>query len=323
MAIARYGIRDALPAGVELISGPGCPVCVTDGGYIDAAVELAGKGVVIATFGDLLPVPGSAATLAECRSRGGAVEVCYSPADAVRLAQERPDREVVFLAVGFETTLAAVAGGLELAVRRGVANFSLLTALKLVPPALHALLADPEIRVDAFLCPAHVSAVIGPEAYLPFAEGQRVPCVIAGFEPLDILLGLQGILDQLNRREARVDNQYSRVVKPGGNARARRLAERYFLPAAARWRGLGLIAASGLRVRPEYAAYDAEARHGVAVQPGRDQPGCLCGDVIKGKTRPTACPLFGRSCTPDRPVGPCMVSTEGTCAACFKYQASG
>ncbi len=319
MAIARYGIRGLLPACVTLISGPGCPVCVTPTQYVDAAVELSRRGVTVVSFGDMLHVPGSETTLADCRSAGGRIEICYSPARAVELATAEPEREVVFLAIGFETTIAPTMRMLEVAVQRGVRNLSLLTAFKLVPPALHALLSDPEIRIDAFLCPAHVSAIIGADAYRPFAARYRVPCVIAGFEPLDILYGVEGILEQAAAGEARVDNRYARVVTNGGNACALELMERYLRPSDAAWRGIGAIPGSGLALRDAFADYDAERRHGVTVALGREHPGCRCGDVLKGKLRPPECPLYGTACTPDHAVGPCMVSSEGTCSAYFKY----
>jgi len=319
MAIARYGIRDLLPEGVTLISGPGCPVCVTPTQYVDAAVELAERGMTVVTFGDMLHVPGSQTTLAACRSRGGRIDVCYSPARTLELAATEPDREVVFLAIGFETTIAPVLCMLDAAVQRGLRNVSLLTAFKLVPPALHALLTDPEIRIDAFLCPAHVSAIIGADAYLPFAAKYRVPCTIAGFEPLDILYGIEGILGQVAAGEARVDNRYARVVTRGGNAQALALMGRFLQPVDAAWRGIGTIPASGLGLREAFVAYDAEKRHGVTVALGRENPACRCGDVLKGKLRPPECPLFGTACTPDHAVGPCMVSSEGTCSAYFKY----
>ena len=318
-AISRFGIRGILPNNVDLISGPGCPVCVTEPGYIDAAIELARKGVIIATFGDMINVPGSETTLARCRAEGGQVEICYSPTRAIELAAKHPDREVVFLAVGFETTIPPVVSIVDTAIRKGIGNVSLLIAFKVVPPAMKALLADPEIRIDAFLCPAHVSAIIGADAYIPFTGANGVPCVIAGFEPLDILLGIEGILGQLARHEARVDNQYSRVVKPEGNPKARALMEKYLSPADAVWRGIGTIPLSGLKLRPEFERYDAASKHVVAVKRGREHPGCLCGDVIKGKCHPPECPFFGTKCTPDSPIGPCMVSSEGTCAAYFKY----
>ena len=319
MAIARFGLRDLLPSNVTLVSGPGCPVCVTPPGYIDAAIELARRGVTIATFGDMLHVPGSRETLADCRAAGGAVEVCYSPRAALALAQAHPDREVVFLAIGFETTIAPVVSLVDLAASSGTRNLSLLTAFKLVPPALRAVLADPEVRVDAFLCPAHVSAIIGLHPYEPFARDHKRPCVIAGFEPLDILFGLCGLLAQLVEGRCEVENQYARVVRPDGNPKARAIMDRLLEPADAVWRGLGTLPASGLTLRPAWRAYDAAARFGLTVGPGVEAPGCLCGDVIKGKCAPAACPLFGRRCTPDAPVGPCMVSAEGTCAAHYRY----
>jgi hydrogenase expression/formation protein HypD len=319
MAIGRYGIRDILPENVNLISGPGCPVCVTDPGYIDAAVDLARRGVVIATFGDMLLVPGSSSTLAECRAEGGRIEICYSPAAAVELAARQADDEVVFLAIGFETTVAPVVSTVALAQQRGVGNISLLTAFKRVPPALAALLADPEISIDAFLCPAHVSAIIGASAYEPFSGGKGVPCVIAGFEPLDILLGLDGILTQIESGESRVENQYTRVVRPEGNLKAQQCMQSLLEPADAAWRGIGVIPDSGYDLRARYAEYDAARKHGLEVVRGKEHPTCLCGDVIKGKCRPPDCPLFAKACTPDHAIGPCMVSAEGTCAAYFKY----
>lgn len=319
MAIARYGIRELLPSNVALISGPGCPVCVTPPGYVDAAIALANRGAVIATFGDMLNVPGSDSTLAACRAAGGAVEVCYSPRAALTLARANPSRQVVFLAIGFETTIAPVASLVELAIRQQVANLSLLTAFKLVPPALEAVLSDPDVKIDAFLCPAHVSATIGLAPYEPFARRGK-PCVVAGFEPLDILSGLCGILEQHAEDRACVDNRYARVVRNEGNPKALAVMNRFLRPADAHWRGLGRLASSGLELRPEFEAYDGARRFDIAVGPGREAPGCLCGDVVKGKLSPEACPLFGGRCTPRDPVGPCMVSSEGTCAAAYKYE---
>ncbi len=319
MAIGRYGIRQLLPESVELISGPGCPVCVTDPGYIDTAIMLAGRGAILATFGDMIRVPGSDSDLTRCRSAGGDVRVCYAPSAAVDLARNHPEREVVFLAVGFETTVAPVVSVIDEARHAGVRNLSLLTAFKLVPPALRALLTDKDIKIDAFLCPAHVSAIIGSQAYVPFAAEYHVPCVVAGFEPLDILFGVYGIHGQVLKSEARVENQYARVVRPGGNPKAQARMAQYLGPVDAVWRGIGVIPASGLGLRAEFAVYDAEKKFSVPVRPGRQHAGCRCGDVIKGKLRPTACGLFATVCTPDQPVGPCMVSAEGTCAAYFKY----
>lgn len=323
MAIARSGLRHLLPANVILTSGPGCPVCVTGPGYIDAAQALAEQGAVIVTFGDLLRVPGSRLNLAETRARGGEIHVCYSPMEALKRAQASPDRQVVFLAIGFETTAAPIIAMLDLALRAGVENLSLLTAFKCVPPALTALIADPEIRIDAFLCPGHVSAIIGADAYRFVAETHRIPCVVAGFEPLDILLAIEGILNQLVTGESRVENQYQRVVRPEGNLKIQRLMDRHLTPADVDWRGIGVIPHSGLALRPEFRTFDAEARFDRVVQPGRIHPDCQCGEVLKGKITPPECRLFRRGCHPDHPIGPCMVSSEGSCAAWFHYDPPG
>ncbi|MBF0137869.1 MAG: hydrogenase formation protein HypD [Magnetococcales bacterium] len=319
MAIARFGIRGFLPESVALVSGPGCPVCVTDPGYIDAAIDLAGRGVIVATFGDMVRVPGSRTTLARTRAAGGQIHTCYSPMQAVELAQKNPASEVVFLAVGFETTIAPVMAMLDTAIRQKVANLSLLTAFKLVPPALSALIADPEIRIDGLLCPAHVSAIIGADAYQPYAAKQGIACVVAGFEPLDILYGLDGLVQQLVTKNPHVENQYSRVVKAAGNPHAQRIIDHYLQPTAASWRGLGTIPASGLVLRQEFSWFDAQQRHNLVVQPGRNNPHCQCGEVLKGKIHPAQCSLFGVACLPDQPLGPCMVSSEGSCAAAYKY----
>jgi hydrogenase expression/formation protein HypD len=319
MAIARHGIRDVLPENVVLCSGPGCPVCVTEAGYIDAAIELARRGAVIATFGDMLRVPGASQNLAEARAEGARVVVCYSPAEALRLARREGADQVVFLAVGFETTVAPLAALLEAASAAKAASFSMLTAFKTVPGALAALAEDPEVAVDAFLCPAHVSAIIGAAAYLPLAERHRIPCTIAGFEPLDILLGIQNLLEQLADGQARVVNLYERVVKEEGNRKARGAIAEALEEADAVWRGIGVIPGSGLAIRERLAAFDASRKLGVAVTSSAPDPGCQCGDVLKGKILPDACPMFAGACTPDHPVGPCMVSGEGSCAAYYRY----
>ncbi|MBF0181639.1 MAG: hydrogenase formation protein HypD [Magnetococcales bacterium] len=323
MAIARSGVRQLLPEGVILTSGPGCPVCVTGPGYIDAALELAGRGVVIVTFGDLIRVPGSGWNLAEARARGADIRVCYSPMEALRLAQSLPEREVVFLAIGFETTAAPIAAMLDLTVRAGVGNLSLLTAFKRVPPALAALITDPRINIDAFLCPGHVSAIIGADAYRFVAEGHHLPCVVAGFEPLDILLAIDGLLSQCIDGRTRVDNQYQRVVRPAGNLTSLALMERYLQPVQADWRGMGSIPDSGLGLRADFSAFDAGLRFALTVPPGTLHPDCQCGEVLMGVITPPECRLFRRGCHPDHPIGPCMVSSEGSCAAWFHYEQPG
>ncbi|MCP4181375.1 MAG: hydrogenase formation protein HypD [bacterium] len=319
MAIARFGIRDLLPENINLISGPGCPVCVTDSGYIDTAVKLAESGVIIATFGDMINVPGSEKTLAKCRAEGCRIEVCYSPISAIDLAKENPDKEVVFLAIGFETTMAPIISMIDSAAKESIENISILTAFKLVPPVLEALTSDPELRIDAFLCPAHVSAIIGEKAYEPFVEKYKIPCVIASFEPVDILLGLNCILKQIINDTAEVENRYKRVVTHEGNTTAVELINKYLEPYDAAWRGIGIIPESGLKLKEKYSNINTESKLNVTVKKGKPNNACKCGDVLKGKIKPDECPLFGKACSPVNPIGPCMVSSEGSCAAYFKY----
>ncbi|PLX85229.1 MAG: hydrogenase formation protein HypD [Desulfuromonas sp.] len=320
MAIAQHGIRSLLPEPVRLISGPGCPVCVTPVGYVDRALAIARRpDTIVATFGDMVRVPGSSGSLLAEKARGADVRIVYSPLDAVALAEKTPEKEVVFLGVGFETTAPAVAGAILQARARNLPNFSVLAAHKTMPAPMAALTSDPELRVDGYLCPAHVSAVIGPEAYLPLAKEHGVPCVVTGFEPLDVLQGVLMLARQAAAGEARVENQYSRIVKPGGNKKAQGMLEEVFEACDADWRGIGTIAGSGLRLRPAFASFDAEARFSVTVEEPAEHPGCLCGEILKGKAAPPDCPLFKTACTPEAPVGACMVSSEGTCAASFKY----
>ncbi len=319
MAIGRHGIRNVLPPNVELISGPGCPVCVTDGGYIDAAMEAAERGLTIMTFGDMLKVPGSNGSLSDSRSQGADIRVCYSPSEALEAARKEPQHSIVFLAIGFETTVAPLVSVLDQAISAGIKNISFLTAFKRVIPAMQALSQDPDVLIDAFLCPAHVSAIIGADAYVPIASRFKTPCVIAGFEPLDILLALQGILEQMMAGEARVDNQYSRVVRAAGNCKALALIDRYLVPADAAWRGIGRIPESGLAIRTAYAEHDAAVRHSIEIPPAAKPSACKCGHILKGVLQPPQCPLFGKVCVPEHPVGPCMVSSEGSCSAFFKY----
>ena len=324
VAIARSGLRRLLPEGLRLISGPGCPVCVTDDSYMDQSVCLAlGKGLagpapIIATYGDMVRVPGSEGSLAEARAAGASVEVVASADQAVDLAIRNPGRQVVFLAVGFETT----APGTALAVRRaqaeGVRNFSALVAHKTVLPALRALLADGKATIDGFLCPGHVSVIIGYAAYEEIVRDFARPCVVAGFEPAGILAGIAEILRQLVQRRPGACTVYP-AVSAGGNAAAQKLLRDVFVPADARWRGIGIIPGSGLALREELAEFDAAARFNLPDIPGREDPRCLCGTVLRGLASPRDCPLFGKQCTPRDPIGPCMVSSEGACAAAYKY----
>jgi hydrogenase expression/formation protein HypD len=320
MAICQHGIRALLPEQIRLISGPGCPVCVTPVGYVDHAVALARRpATIIATFGDMMRVPGSSSSLSYEQAAGAAVKVVYSPLDAVALAEKYPDQTVVFLGVGFETTTPTIAGAVLTARRKGLSNFMVLCAHKTIPIPMAVLAADPELQVDGYLCPAHVSAIIGAQAYRPLAEQHRVPCVITGFEPLDILQGVLMLARQITASEGRVETQYRRVVRPEGNVKAQRLLAEVFEPCDANWRGIGVIPGSGLRLRPAYAAFDAGLQLPVTVEPSREHAGCRCGEILKGKLRPGDCPLFRSVCTPEEPVGACMVSSEGTCAAEYKY----
>lgn len=319
VAIARHGLRQALPAGVRLISGPGCPVCVTPQRQIDQFIALGQlPGITLATFGDMLRVPGSERTLEQARAEGAEVRVVYSPMDAVALASETNDRQVVFFAIGFETTAPAVALALLEAQRQGLRTFSVLCAHKLIPPAMLALL-DSDVKVDGFICPGHVSAIIGSDAYRPIAERGK-PCVVAGFEPADILQAVLLLLRQLVQGRAEVECQYTRAVRPEGNRMAQELLARVFRVTDAEWRGLGALPASGLALADEWADLDAARRFEVAVPDAAEPPGCRCGDVLRGALEPPDCPLFGRACTPARPVGACMVSSEGACQARYRYQ---
>lgn len=320
MAIARHGIRPLIAPRVTLVSGPGCPVCVTPDGYVDAAIALGRRpGTIVATFGDMLKVPGSATSLERERGNGADVRVVYSPLDAVALAAAEPAREVVFLGVGFETTAPAIAGAIRTAAGRGLRNFTVLSSVRTIPGAMEALAADPGVRIQGFLCPAHVSAIIGAAAYRPLVETRRIPCVVAGFEPLDILCGIYLLLAQLAEGRAEVENEYARVATEGGNRKALELLADVFVPSDIGWRGIGVIPGTGLRIADRYAAYDAQLRFGIDVPQAGGPTPCRCGDVLKGMIAPPECPLFGAECTPEEPVGPCMVSSEGSCAAFFKY----
>lgn len=323
VAISRSGIRSALQGRVKLVSGPGCPVCVTSAGDVDAMVALAGAGPTVFTFGDMMRVPGSTGSLEQVRSQGAKVKIAYSPLDAVSYAQQHPTEEVVFLAVGFETTAPAVALALAHAHDLGLANFSIYPAHKTLPPALRALLGQGTSGIQGFLLPGHVCTIIGRQAVDFLGEEFGVAAVIAGFEPVDILLGVDRLLELLGRGEAAVENLYSRAVREEGNPHARAAYERFFRPGPAVWRGLGLIASSGLELRPEWEKFDARKRFSlppVSTGYGAEVAGaCRCGEVLRGRIGPDECPLFGRACTPGRPQGPCMVSSEGACAAYYRY----
>jgi hydrogenase expression/formation protein HypD len=320
-AIVKFGLDQLLPSQVTLVHGPGCPVCVTPLELIDKAIAIASQpGVVFCSFGDMLRVPGSRTDLLSVKASGGDVRIVYSPLDAVKLAVELPDREVVFFAVGFETTAPANAMAVVQARRAGLRNFSLLVAQVLVPPAIEAILSSPDNRVQGFLAAGHVCAVTGWRDYEPLAARFRVPIVVTGFEPLDILQGVLLCVEELEAGRATVVNQYARVVRPDGNVPAQQTVREVFRVVPRRWRGLGEIPASGLALREELAEFDAESRFGVAELGAAESTECLAGLVLQGIKKPHECPAFGVKCTPERPLGAPMVSSEGACAAYYRYR---
>lgn len=315
-ALHRFGIVGALPANVRMTHGPGCPVCVLPVGRIDDAVALARQGLRLCSFGDALRVPGSTGSLLDARAEGHDVRVVYSPMDALELARQDPSREVVFFAIGFETTAPATALTVKAA---DVPNFSVFCNHITLPPALDALLALPALRVDAFLGPGHVSTVTGTGMYAAVAASGR-PVVVSGFEPLDLLLAIEAVLEQLRAGRAEVRNLYRRVVRPEGNPVAlAAMAEVFEAREHFEWRGLGSLPASGLRLRARWAAHDAERRFGLRSAPVADPRGCRCAEVLVGRIEPRDCRLFGSACTPRTPVGACMVSSEGACAAEYAW----
>jgi len=319
MAISRFGIRQVLPGNLRLLSGPGCPVCVTGNDFIDKAVALARlPDVIVTTFGDMLRVPTGGTSLEKERAAGARVRVVMSPLDSVALAERNPDYRVVFLAIGFETTAPAVAVAVKEARRRRLRNHFLLCGHKLMPPALRALV-EGGTAVDGFICPGHVSAIIGSQAYEFLAQEYRVGCVVAGFEPLDIMLAVSMLLEQIAAGAPAVENEYSRLVRPGGNPAGQALICEVFEPTDAAWRGIGTIPGSGLRLRDDLADCDAERAIEFTPEHAPQTPGCICGKILTGHKTPADCPLFATACTPQSPVGACMVSGEGSCAAAYRY----
>jgi len=316
VAIRRFGVQRLLPPGVKLVSGPGCPVCVTPDRFIDEAVALARQGAIVTSFGDMLRVPGSRTSLEEERAAGGDIRAVYSPLDALRIAADT-GKETVFLAVGFETTAPGIAAAGMMALEKKIANFSLLTSLRLVPPALKALIAV-DSHLSGFLLPGHVSAVIGKQAY-EFLIPQRLPGVISGFSADDIISSLLCLLEMHNKGIYKIMNNYPRAVRDRGNERSRAVMAEAFAPADAEWRGLGVIPASGLQLRPAFGALDARRRFAIQVENAPDRRECRCGDVLRGLIDPPDCPLFNKACRPDQPLGPCMVSSEGSCSAWVTY----
>ena len=320
VAIFRSGIRQILPANVELVSGPGCPVCVTNDDYIDEAIEYARReNFIVATFGDMLKVPGSRSSLAKASAEGADVRIIYSPLDSLKLAKENPRKKIIFLAVGFETTAPTQAATVLAARAQGIKNLFMLSAQKLVQPALRFLLNDSAVNVDGFLLPGHVAVVIGADAFNFLAEEFKVPSAVGGFEAEEILTAIESLLEQIDGGRAEVTNNYRAVVKAAGNLSAQKILSQVYEVADADWRGIGTIPLSGLKMREEFAAFDIERVEPIKIEHVEKKTLCRCGEVLRGLINPTQCPLFGKACQPLHAVGPCMVSVEGVCAAWFKY----
>ena len=320
VTVFRNGIREILPDHIKLISGPGCPVCVTPIEGIDQAVGLAQRReVTIATFGDMIRVPGSETSLLKQRGEGADVRVVYSAYDALGLAQENQDRQVVFLGVGFETTSPTVAAVIQRARRNRIGNFTVLSMHKVLPPALETLVQSQELGIDGLICPGHVSTIIGSQPYGPLADRFHVPCVVAGFEPVDVLQATVLLVRQIERGEAKVEIQYRRAVSPEGNLRAREVLKEVFEPCDSVWRGFGRLPGSGLKIKASYDAFDVGLRYEIPPGKAKEPEGCRCGDILRRLSRPLDCSLFRKVCTPENPVGACMVSSEGTCSAYYKY----
>lgn len=320
VVIMKSGLRQLLPPTLTLTSGPGCPVCVTDNADLDKAIALAGlPNVIVASFGDMLRVPGSRSSLQEAKAAGGDVRIVYSTLDALTLARNNPEKSVVFIGIGFETTAPTVAASVLQAAQEGLDNYYVLSLHKLCPPIVKALLDSGEVNLQGLICPGHVSAVIGARAWEFIARDYGIPCVVSGFEPLDILQCVDMLARQVARGEAKVEIAYRRGVTPEGNQTAIKIMEQVFEPAPARWRGIGEVADSGLKLRPEFERFDAELNFEFDPGPTIDHKGCLCGDILRGVKTPPQCSLFRRVCTPLTPVGPCMVSSEGSCAAYYHY----
>ena len=320
VTIFKYGIRQILPDNIEMVSGPGCPICVTANADLDKAIALAKiPQVIIATFGDMLKVPGSHTSLQELKAEGSDVRIVYSALDAIAIAQENPTRSVVFLGVGFETTAPTIAASILQAEDRRINNYYVLSLHKLCPPVIRNILASGEVDLQGLVCPGHVSVIIGSHPWDFIARDYGIPCVVSGFEPLDILQCVAMLVDQVESGRCEVEIAYRRGVRPEGNEEAIRLMEQVFEPGPAAWRGIGEVPDSGLKIRKEYQHFDAAIAFDIDPGQPYEPEGCICGDILRGIKTPPDCQLFGNACTPQYPVGPCMVSSEGTCSAYYNY----
>lgn len=320
VTIFRYGIRQVLPQTIAMVSGPGCPICVTANADLDKAIALSQiPGVIIATFGDMLKVPGSHTSLQKVKANGADVRTVYSTMDALKIAEADSNKSVVFLGIGFETTAPTIAASVLQAEEKEIRNYYVLSLHKLCPPVIQAILDSGEVKLGGLICPGHVSAIIGSHPWEFIARDYGIPCVVSGFEPLDILQCVDMLVAQIENGESKVEIAYRRGVRPEGNQQALKLMEQVFEPCPARWRGMGEVPDSGLKLRQEYQRFDAELAFDIALGPAYEPTGCICGDILRGVKTPLDCQLFGKACTPQYPVGPCMVSSEGACSAYYLY----
>lgn len=315
------GVKDIFPAKLNLVDGPGCPVCVTTNDFLDRAIEIARKyDVIICTFGDMMRVPSSYSSLQKEKAGGVNISIVYSPLDAVEIAKKNPDKEVIFLSVGFETTIPTEAFTVKKAQEENIKNFSLLSCNKLTPPAIAALLESKEVNIDGFILPGHVSTITGVKGWRFMTEKYKKPCVITGFNTRDLVMGTMLLVNLIIKKELKILNEYQEVVTEEGNTKAQEVMHEIFETTDANWRGIGVIPGSGMKLKDAYADFDAEKKFPVTMPPVVEPKGCRCGEVLRGIISPLECPLFGKRCTPQTPVGACMVSTEGSCAAYYKYR---
>jgi hydrogenase expression/formation protein HypD len=321
VAIFKHGLRQLLPSNIEMLSGPGCPVCVTASADLDRAIALSKlPDVIITSFGDMVRVPGSQSSLQKAKAEGADVRIVYSAQDALNIAKDNPGKSIIFIGIGFETTAPTIAASILQAEQEKIKNYHVVSLHKVCPPIMKAILDIGEIKLDGIICPGHVSTIIGSRPYQFLPDDYAIACAISGFEPVDILLAVDSLVEQIESGRPRVDITYRRGVKPEGNQPALRLMEKVFEIGDANWRGIGTVPNSGLQIKPEYEKYDASKNFYIKIGPAREPKGCICGAVLRGVSTPLECKLFRRTCTPERPIGPCMVSSEGSCATYYHYE---
>jgi hydrogenase expression/formation protein HypD len=321
VAIFRHGLRQLLPSNIEMLSGPGCPVCVTASIDLDRAIAMAKlPDVIITSFGDMVRVPGSRSSLQKAKAEGADVRIVYSAQDALKIAKENPDKAIIFIGIGFETTAPTIAASILQAKQEGITNYCVQSLHKTCPPIMKAILDRGEVKLDGIICPGHVSAVIGARPYQFLADDYKIACAVSGFEPVDILMAVDSLVEQIESGRPKVDITYRRGVKEGGNPAALKLMDTVFEVGSADWRGIGNVPESGLQIRKQYERFDAAKRFNIKVSPSKEPKGCICGAVLRGVSTPLECRLFRRICTPENPVGPCMVSSEGSCATYYQYE---